>query len=208
MNNLKVNNFIAIFGGTFDPIHLGHLNVAEQICQKLPIDEVRFIPCYQSPTRQCPPIATAEQRLAMLKLATVNHSHYLVDDRELVRQGPSYMIDTLKELKSEQNENVFALVLGMDAFADFDHWRDWQNILTLSHLILVDRPNYQTSLKPNIAKLLIHQEVKDSQKLLSKNFGNIIRLDIVPKAISATMIREKIFKKQGVKDLIPPQVWL
>lgn len=182
---------IAIFGGTFDPVHLGHMHVAEQVLEKMPVGEIRFIPCYQSPTR-VQPIATAQQRLAMLKLATTNHPQYLVDDREIRREGVSYMIETLQSLQKELSDKPFGLILGMDAFAEFDRWREWQLILEVAHLILVDRPAHPATLKPEVAELL--------------NLDTVTHLTIPPIEISATDIREKILNNQDITSLVPAPV--
>jgi len=124
----KTQQPIGILGGTFDPVHNGHIQLAQAILKKLPLEKILFIPCYQ-PVHRGKPIATPQQRLNMLRLVTDTEPKFAISEAEINRQGPSYMIDTLAELKKLYPYNPLCLTLGMDAFAKLDTWHQWQQLL-------------------------------------------------------------------------------
>ena len=130
---------IGILGGTFDPIHHGHLRLSIGAKEILKFDEVRLVPARQSPHRQ-PSHASPQQRLKMIELAIAESKGVIVDDRELHRDGKSYTIDTVKSLRNEFIQSTIALIIGMDAFKTLKRWRDWLYILDYVHIILADRP--------------------------------------------------------------------
>jgi nicotinate-nucleotide adenylyltransferase len=132
---------IGIFGGTFDPVHNGHLRAAAYLLEKQPLSHIRFIPCYQ-PAHRKQPVASAKHRLQMLELATQNEPRFVVDDCEIKRKNTSYMIDTLQDLKKRFPEEVLALIVGYDAWQHFTSWHRWEAILKSAHVIIVSRPNY------------------------------------------------------------------
>ena len=116
---------IGVLGGTFDPIHFGHLRPALEILQALELDEIRFVPC-RIPAHRATPSITAEQRLALVRLATAGQPGFVADDRELRRAGPSYMVDTLTSLRAEVGDAPLCLILGTDAFRELLSWRRWR----------------------------------------------------------------------------------
>ena len=130
---------IGIFGGTFDPVHYGHLRTAFELIQALRLSEVRFMPAGNPPHRDTT-IASPELRLQMVKAAIGQQPGFNVDDREMRRAGPSYSVDTLAELRAEMPDRSICLIVGMDAFLGLPTWHQWQKILTLSHLIVAHRP--------------------------------------------------------------------
>ncbi|HIP81516.1 MAG TPA: nicotinate (nicotinamide) nucleotide adenylyltransferase, partial [Leucothrix mucor] len=143
---------IGIIGGTFDPIHFGHLRPALEIAEQFDLDEVRFIPSANPPHRW-KPIASAEHRLNMVKLAVEGFPLFTVDDREYHRQGSSYTVDTLQSIVNEEDIDKeqadeesatpsLLMMLGLDAFQSFTQWRDWQKILELTHIVVSTRPGY------------------------------------------------------------------
>jgi len=119
---------MGIFGGTFDPIHYGHLRTAFEMLQALRFDEVRFMPCGNPPHRAAP-VAAADLRLDMVSVATEAQHGFVVDDRELQRDGPSYSVDTLSALRSEFPLRPIGLIIGMDAFLSLPKWYHWRKIL-------------------------------------------------------------------------------
>lgn len=129
---------IAIFGGTFDPIHLGHLRMALKLQEKYKFKSVRFIPS-KNPIFKKKPLASLKHRIAMLKLAVKDQPGFVVDESEIDRTGPSYMIDTLVNLKEEMPKEKFSLIMGSDAFENFAQWRCPDDIITLAKLIVVPR---------------------------------------------------------------------
>ena len=130
---------IGIFGGTFDPIHYGHLRPAQEAMQKLALAELRFVPAAQPPHRP-PPLASAAQRLAMIELAIRDLPGFRADDRELQRGGLSYTVLTLESLRAELGNTPLCLLVGADQFRNFETWHRWQEIPDLVHLVVLNRP--------------------------------------------------------------------
>ena len=138
---------IGIFGGTFDPIHFGHLRPAFELSQALKLAEVRFLPAGNPPHRQAT-LASAEVRLAMVKAAVAGEKRFVVDDREVRRVGASYSVDTLTELRAEFPDRSLCLMLGMDAFLGLPNWHRWRDILDLAHVVVWRRPGWKASACP------------------------------------------------------------
>ena len=130
---------IGIFGGTFDPIHYGHLRSALEVKEVFGLTKLLLIPSAQPPHRTQPE-ATATQRLQMLELAVSNHSELSVDARELAHDGPSYMVDTLASLSEDYPQESLLLFIGSDAFKYLSHWHQWQCIFDLAHIVVLTRP--------------------------------------------------------------------
>jgi len=188
----EIEQGIGILGGTFDPVHLGHLHLAKTVLEKLHLDELRFIPCFQSAYNK-KIIASPEQRLAMLELAIAAEKRFLIDDCEIKRGGISYTVDTLTKLRTEFPKTPLYLIVGMDAFQKLPTWHRWQDILSLSHLVIADRPNTQG--------------IENPAQLKSSLTSRILQLAINPLPISSTAIREALAKKENVANLLPPAVY-
>jgi nicotinate-nucleotide adenylyltransferase len=141
-----VGKNIGIFGGTFDPIHYGHLIMAEQCREQAGLEELIFVPAAQSPLKSNGPIASARHRVEMLRLATAGHESFSVDTLELDRPGPSYTIDTLRALQARGESANWFFVLGSDALRDFAQWREPAEILDLAKLLVVARPGQSVDL--------------------------------------------------------------
>jgi len=194
---------IGILGGTFDPIHNGHIQLAKQVLQKLQLQTIRFISCYQPPHRSNP-IASPEQRLAMLKIALKDYSNFIIDDREIKRQGKSFMIETLQSLREEFPNTPLCLIVGFDAFAQLSTWHCWEKLHDYAHIIVINRPDSLLELTDAVEKLLEKTETKDFLDLHNDLRGKTYQLQIPPIAISATEIRKQL--KQGEKPIAnPPQ---
>ena len=133
---------IGIFGGTFDPIHLGHLRTGFELLQSLQLSELRWIPV-GNPGHREPPLAAAALRLEMVRAAVAGQPGFVLDEREVRRSGASYTVDTLEELHAEHPARPLCLVLGMDAFLGLTAWRRWTDILELAHLVVAHRPGWQ-----------------------------------------------------------------
>ena len=132
---------IGLLGGTFNPIHFGHLRMAQELAESLNLDEVRFIPSANPPHKHAP-LVSAEQRATMVRLAIADNPLFKFDDRELNRTGASFTIDTLVSLRDELGEKTsLVLIMGSDAFIKFDTWHRWQEIIKLCHIALVQRPD-------------------------------------------------------------------
>jgi nicotinate-nucleotide adenylyltransferase len=128
---------IGVLGGTFDPVHVGHLAIANAALDELTLDRVYFVPARRSPLKQDGPIASAEDRLAMLTAATSDEPRFRVSHVELDREGPSFSVDTLESLRGE---GQLFLILGSDAYADFERWREPARIRELATIVLAARP--------------------------------------------------------------------
>ncbi len=183
-------NALAIFGGTFDPIHLGHLCVAWEASELLDA-EVRIMPSGTPPHRP-PPIASAAQRLAMLQVALRDQSRLTLDARELQRSGPSYTVDTMIELRVEQGERPIVLLLGADAFAGLPDWHGWRQLFELAHIGVLSRPGEQLQLPAELQEAISSRRVSDPAALSTQPAGKVIELAVTAMEISATRIRELI----------------
>lgn len=201
-----MTKIIGILGGTFDPVHLGHLHIANEIYQQLHPKEIRFIPCYL-PVHRTKPQATVMQRIAMLNLALEDKPHFVLDQREIQRAEPSYMIDTLHSLRTEFPQESLCLILGSDAFAGFDCWKQWQEILELCHLIVIDRPEARVNLNPILSDLVKQRGTTQTSIVQQNSAGAILLLPISPCPISATAIRDKIKHHLPVSPELNPKVW-
>jgi len=181
---------LAIFGGTFDPIHLGHLCVAWEASELLDA-EVLVMPSGIPPHRP-PPIASAQQRVAMLRVALRGQSRLTLDARELTRSGPSYTVDTMIELRAEQGERPLVLLLGTDAFAGLPGWHGWQRLFKLAHIGVLSRPGEQAVLPDALQREISDRRVDGPAQLRMLPAGKLIELSVTPMEISSTRIRELI----------------
>lgn len=200
---------IGIFGGTFDPVHFGHLRPALEVKQALGLSEMRLIPAFQPPHREAP-VANPGQRLTMLRAAVGNETDLLVDNREMQREGPSYMVDTLTSLREELGDEPLCLVLGSDAFLQLDGWHRWQRILELAHIVVTHRPGWQldvNAVSPELQALWRERQVSDREQLAASPAGKIFSQIVTPLDISATQIRALVAAGQNPRYLVPEPVW-
>ncbi|MBN2679508.1 nicotinate-nucleotide adenylyltransferase [Acidithiobacillus montserratensis] len=205
MNTSKDHDLV-ILGGTFDPIHYGHLRAVEEVRQALKIAEVMLIPAGHPPHRKSP-WAAAPHRLAMTRIAVAHHPRFTVSDREVHREGPSYTVDTLRSLRQERPDALLAMVIGMDAFLRFDTWRDWQEILDLTHLIVTGRPGWPAAELPEALRQTLYQRrCDDIQQLHQQSAGFIFFQTITALEISATSIRSLLANGQSPRFLLPDEV--
>ena len=198
-----MSDAIGILGGTFDPIHFGHLRSALDVAEQLNLDHVHLIPSARPPHRPQPQ-ATAEQRLMMLHLAVKNNAQFVVDDRELQREGSSYTIDTLKSLRQEFPDSPLYLMLGTDAFLGLPTWHQWKQLLDFSNIVVMQRAG--ETLKPSAelhTYLQQHQAQADEVGSLA---GKIWQVNVTQLAISASDIRAKIQQKSDPQFLLPDAV--
>lgn len=192
---------LAIFGGTFDPVHLGHLSVAWEAAELLDAD-VQLMPASVPPHRPAP-IANAPQRAAMLRAALQEQSRLTLDTRELERGGPSYTIDTLIELRAEQGDRPLVLLLGADAFAGLTTWHRWRELFDVAHIGVLSRPGVEAALPEELAAEVAARLVADAAVLSSLPAGKLIELAVTPLEISATRIRELLAAGRDPRYLLP-----
>lgn len=196
---------IGILGGTFDPVHYGHLRPAVELLQELDFDEVRLVPCHVPPHRESPR-ATPAQRLAMLEAAIKGERALAVDDRELRRAGPSYMVDTLASLRAELGARPIALILGMDAFRALASWHRWQELIGLAHLVVMRRPGAALPEEGEVARLVGAHLVHDPARLREHPAGHILTWSVTQMDISASSIRAQIAAGASPRYLLPDDV--
>jgi nicotinate-nucleotide adenylyltransferase len=192
---------LAIFGGTFDPVHLGHLSVAWEASELLDA-EVRLMPASVTPHRP-PPSATAQQRVAMLHAALQGQSRLTLDTRELERSGPSYTIDTLIELRAEQGRRPLVLLIGADAFAGLSSWHRWRELFEVAHIGVLSRPGVPAVLPDELLQMTVGRHVDDAVALRDVPAGKLIGLAVTPLEISATRIRELLAVGRDPRYLLP-----
>ena len=184
---------IGVLGGTFDPIHLGHLIIAEEARDRLDLEEVCFVPARDPWMKAGQPLTSGHDRLSMTRLAVEDNPFFRVSTVELERPGPSYTVDTLRELQEDYGpEAQLFFILGSDAFARFDEWKDPEGILGLATLVVVDRPGATASAEA------IDQQVGNS--------GMVERVRGVHLEISAKDIRRRVAEGASIRYLVPEPV--
>ena len=195
---------IGVFGGAFDPVHYGHLALARETADRLDLTEVRFVPANVPPHRG-QPHASAEQRVQMLKLAISGNPCFVLDQREILREGASYTVDTLSAIRSEWGgKRPLCLLMGADTFAGLASWHRCKKLFKLAHIVVAQRPGFdlrhlQSPLKEEFAK----RSAKSPHASHDKPCGAIIVVEVKPVDISASMIREKLAGGKSVRDLLP-----
>lgn len=196
---------IGIFGGTFDPIHYGHLRCAWEIAGQLELSEVRMLPSGQPPHRRAP-MATSEQRRRALELALDGQSLLRLDTRELDRPGPSYMVDTLTSLRAEVGTHCLCLILGQDAFNGLTGWQRWQQLTELAHLVVITRPGAEPPDTGPLAALIEARSVESLDELRARPAGAILFRTVTALGFSASGIREQLANGLSPRYLLPDAV--
>ncbi|MBK1692877.1 nicotinate-nucleotide adenylyltransferase [Ectothiorhodospira mobilis] len=195
---------IGILGGTFDPIHFGHLRPALEVKEHLGLDEVRFIPCGTPPHRRRP-VAAVAHRAAMVERAVEGQPGFRMDPRELHREGPSYTVDTLQDLRAEVGQEVpLCLMLGMDAFAGLSSWHRWQEIGSLAHIVVSHRPGSPAS--HDLGDWMEDRRTHDPEHLRRAPAGRLLFMPVTQLDISATAIRSTVARGRSPQFLLPRRV--
>lgn len=196
---------IGILGGTFDPVHIGHLRSAIEVLEGCGLDEVRLIPGAVPPHRSTPNVS-AQQRLEMVRLAVEGVEGLEVDDRELRRDGPSWTIDTLLSLRAElAAEDRLYFILGQDAFAGLHRWHRWQEILQHCHLLVLQRPDQTAALPAEVQQLLDNHVVGEFGQI-QQMAGQIALIQQPPLPVSATAIRQLCARQGSIRFLVADAV--
>ena len=192
---------IGIYGGSFDPIHLGHLKTATTLKTELQLDHLFLLPCCE-PVHKDGLKYPSNDRLKMLNLALEKFSTLEIDSREILRGGGSYMIDTLHELKQIYRDEPICLIIGMDSFLKIKTWKDWQEFSKLVHLVILERQGFNiidSSLNSFHNTKEVNQLRLESNGLLY--FSNCPKINI-----SSSDIRDRIAANQNLDDLLPKSV--
>lgn len=196
---------IGLLGGTFDPVHCGHLRVALEMRERLALDEVRLLPAPNPRLREAPR-ADADTRLAILAAAVKGVDGLVVDDRELSREGPTRTVETLESLRAELPEASLCLIVGMDAFERLDEWHRYDELLGLAHVAVARRSGAQAPASGAVARLLRAHGSDDVAALRSATSGRIFLCDTPYLEISATDIRERLATGRSIRFLVPDRV--
>lgn len=195
------NQAIGVLGGTFNPVHYGHLRVATEFAEAFSLEKVSLMPCF-IPVHRKLPDADSKHRVAMLEQAVANTGRLDIDIREIDAGKPSYTVDSLTSLRSEVGEQTaIYFVMGEDAFSSFTQWHRWQDILALANIVVMSRPG--ASLDFTELAWLDHVNVFTGHE---HAFGKVYQLDVTPLAISSTAIRKLIKKQRSIRYLLPDSV--
>src|SRR4030095_5784843 len=194
---------VGLLGGSFDPIHVGHLQLARDALANLPVSEVRFVPtaqAWQKETSTDPQHRAAMVQLAIDRELPFTRRRMVLDLREIERGGPTYTVDTLRELRRELGDRVpLVVIMGSDQFERFDTWREWERIPELAHLAVARRPGsnaeLRVELKPELQRLRSERYLKYAGDLIDVPAGNIVDLAMTPVDASATEIRELLARR-------------
>ncbi|MHC6223820.1 nicotinate-nucleotide adenylyltransferase [Pseudomonas sp. X10] len=196
---------VGVLGGTFDPVHIGHLRSALEVAEFMALDELRLLPNARPPHRDTPQVA-AQDRLAMVRSAVEGVARLSVDARELARDKPSYTIDTLESIRAElADEDQLFLVLGWDAFCGLPGWHRWEELLQHCHILVLQRPDADVEPPDELRNLLAARSVSDPNAL-SGPAGHISFVWQTPLAVSATQIRQLLASGKSVRFLVPDAV--
>ena len=189
----SVERRIGLYGGTFDPVHYGHLRTAVEVAEAYSLNALHLLPNHQ-PVHRGPTQASTDHRLEMLELGIGQSSLLKLDTREAMRDGPSYTIDTLSALSEEMPNTRLIFVMGLDAFAQFDSWKDWRGIMRLAKLVVLNRPEAKHS---DFSRQLLAEHTES---------GGIDICNVTQLAISASDIRYRAQTGQSLQFLMPERV--
>ena len=196
---------IGVFGGTFDPVHYGHLRSAFEMLQALDFEEVRFMPCSDPPHRGVT-YASAAERFRLVEVAIGGQAGFVADDRELRRDGPSYTVDTLATLREEFPDRSLGLIVGMDAFLGLEEWHRWDEILDFAHIVVAHRPGWKAPDIGVLGELISEHGTHRVRDLHATTHGRIHIHAVTQLEIASTEIRDLIAAGRDPRFLMPDAV--
>ncbi len=196
---------IGLFGGTFDPIHYGHLRTAFELWQLLRLEQVRFLPTGNPPHRESS-LAPAELRLQMVRAAIAGQTSFVADDREMRRSGMSYTVDTLLDLRQEYPDRSLCLLLGMDAFLGVPHWHRWREIFELAHVVVAHRPGWKAPITGPLGEVMVDRGTGSIRELHVRTAGRIFVHAVTQLEIASTDLRALIQANRDLRYLVPEAV--
>ncbi|MBC8548645.1 MAG: nicotinate-nucleotide adenylyltransferase [Candidatus Brocadiales bacterium] len=186
---------IGILGGTFNPIHMGHLILADEVCKIHHLSKILFIPAYIPPHKYVDDLADPHHRFQMIKAAISGISKFEVSDLEIIREGKSYTIDTIQEILSHYGEDdeIF-LIMGADSLNELELWKNIKRLSQLCHFVIVNRPGFKAEASPRLVEIIGSDNILDIERL---------KLDISPVDISSTNIRKRVNDGVQINGLVP-----
>ena len=196
---------LGLMGGAFDPVHIGHLRTAFELHEQLGLSEVRLIPSATPPHRP-PHFADADVRLRMLEAAVADLPWCTVDSRELQREGPSWSVLTLEEVRAESGERSVCMILGMDAFLGLPGWHRWQELTGLANIVVARRPGSRAEPGEELARLLAESAAQTPEELHTNATGRVYIQDITQLEISSSAIRAEIAAGREPRYLVPDEI--
>jgi nicotinate-nucleotide adenylyltransferase len=197
---------VGVFGGTFNPVHYGHLRSALELVERLQLEQLRLMPSASPPHRDTPE-CSAERRAAMVELAVSGEPRLVCDAREMQRPGKSYTIDSLIELRGELGaQQGLCMVLGCDAVQDIATWHRWQELLDWAHIVVIARPGWQLPRAGDLAQWLKTHQLESPELLRQRPCGGIVIEELRPLAISSTEIRDLLASGRSARYLMPQSV--
>ena len=201
----KSKQAIGIFGGTFDPVHYGHLRAAIEAMEMLQLQDFRLVPA-GTPPHRTNTFASADHRLAMLRLALSRYPELQMDDREVRREGSSFMVDTLGEIRREAGDAPILMMIGQDAANDLDQWHEWRRLFDLTHLVIMRRPESKHNYSGALIEQMQQRLVNNPGRLQDSAAGLILPLEVTQLVISSTGIRRQIRAGLSPRFLLPDPV--
>ena len=196
---------LALFGGTFDPVHYGHLRCADEVRLKLGLKTLYLLPAGNPPHRGLPQ-ATVKQRMDMLQLGCLEFPSLKIDDRETRRHGPSYMVDTLQEMRISHQDRPILLLVGQDAANLFHTWYQWERLFELAHLVILTRPGSHSQYTVEVAKQIQNRSVQAVHDLLKSAAGSVFHLQVESIDVSATKIKHYIRSELDARSMLPAAI--
>lgn len=196
---------IGIFGGSFDPVHHGHLRTAREITEALGLDLLLFIPSGRPPHRDAP-VASAAQRLAMLRAALADEPYFQVDEQEIKRAAPSYTVDTLTALRAGHPADALVLLVGSDAFLGLPTWHRWRELFGLAHVAVVHRPGWKLEPAAELKAEMDQRLAADPRAALGRPAGSVLLVPVMPQDISSTQVREAAAAGRDLTAWVPSPV--
>lgn len=191
---------IGLYGGSFDPVHLGHIATAQELLRRLPLQEIRLLPAARSPLKTG--ATSAQDRQSMLELAIQGQQGLTIDTRELQRPPPSYTVDTLREVRAEVGpEQPLVFIMGVDSFIELPRWKDWQSLTRYAHLLVVSRPGFAPEFAPELAHWLKKRRITQAKPLESRALpdaqGGVLFIETAPHDVASRDIRAALARPHG-----------
>ena len=206
---------IGILGGSFDPVHIGHIGLAQETYERFRLDQILFLPVFQSPHKSHIPLASSTHRMAMLRLALKDNTHFGISDTEMRRAEVSYTIDTINRFRLKYSSSELHLIMGYDNLLDLDLWKDSRKIMKNCHILVASRPGLKAFSSTDKIFGLFNGDspyrlgkIKNkTQEFIHGETGKkLVVYDISPRDISSSVVRERLVFGKSVDNLLPPEV--